>query len=51
MDLSASLDWLPTFVEFAGGAKGNAPNEQIMADKQFRVGTVHLAGLETSHNK
>src|SRR5215216_1284134 len=27
----ASLDWLPTLVEIAGGPKGNALNEQIMA--------------------
>jgi arylsulfatase A-like enzyme len=29
----ASLDWFPTLVEIAGGAKGNALNEQIMAGK------------------
>src|SRR5215211_5823463 len=27
----AALDWLPTLVEIAGGPKGNALNEQIMA--------------------
>ena len=29
----ASLDWFPTLVEAAGGAKGNTLNEQIMAGK------------------
>jgi arylsulfatase len=29
----ASLDWLPTLVEIAGGPKGNELNEQIMAGK------------------
>jgi arylsulfatase len=29
----ASLDWVPTFVEIAGGPKGNALNEQIQAGK------------------
>ena len=28
-DIFASLDWLPTFVEIAGGPKGNALNDQI----------------------
>ena len=28
-DIFASLDWLPTFVEIAGGAKGNELKEQI----------------------
>ena len=28
-DIFASLDWVPTFVEIAGGPKGNALNEQI----------------------
>ena len=28
-DIFASLDWLPTFVEIAGGPKGNELNEQI----------------------
>jgi arylsulfatase len=32
-EIFASLDWLPTFVEIAGGPKGNALNEQIMAGK------------------
>src|SRR5262249_10121866 len=34
--LFAALDWLPTFVEIAGGAKGNALNEQIMAGASQR---------------
>jgi len=28
-EIFASLDWLPTFVDIAGGPKGNALNEQI----------------------
>jgi arylsulfatase A-like enzyme len=32
-DVFASLDWLPTFVEIAGGPKGNALNDQIQAGK------------------
>ena len=30
-DIFASLDWVPTFVEIAGGPKGNALNDQIEA--------------------
>ena len=30
-DIFSSLDWLPTFVEIAGGPKGNDLNKQIMA--------------------
>ena len=30
-EIFASLDWLPTLVEIAGGPKGNALNDQIMA--------------------
>jgi len=32
-NIFASYDWMPTFVEIAGGAKGNELNEQIMAGK------------------
>ena len=32
-DIFASLDWVPTFVEIAGGPKGNALNDQIKAGK------------------
>ena len=32
-DIFASLDWLPTLVEIAGGPKGNALNDQIKAGK------------------
>ena len=32
-DIFASLDWLPTFVDIAGGPKGNELNKQIMAGK------------------
>ena len=30
-DMFASYDWMPTFVEIAGGPKGNDLNKQIMA--------------------
>ena len=29
-EMFASLDWVPTFVEIAGGPKGNDLNKQIM---------------------
>jgi arylsulfatase len=32
-DIFASYDWMPTFVEIAGGAKGNDLNKQIMEGK------------------
>jgi arylsulfatase len=32
-DIFASLDWLPTFVEIAGGPKGDDLNKQIMTGK------------------
>jgi arylsulfatase len=32
-DIFASLDWVPTFVEIAGGPKGNGLNEQIQGGK------------------
>jgi arylsulfatase len=32
-DIFASLDWLPTFVEIAGGPKGDDLNKQIQAGK------------------
>ena len=32
-EMFSSLDWVPTFVEIAGGAKGNELNEQIMEGK------------------
>ena len=32
-DMFASLDWMPTFVDIAGGPKGDDLNKQIMAGK------------------
>ena len=32
-EMFAALDWVPTLVNIAGGPKGNALNEQIMAGK------------------
>ena len=32
-DIFASFDWMPTFVEAAGGPKGNDLNKQIMEGK------------------
>ena len=45
-DIFASLDWLPTFVEIAGGPKGNALNEQIMAGKYPGIVKTKLDGVE-----
>ena len=44
-DIFASLDWLPTFVEIAGGPKGNALNEQIMAGKYKGIVKTKLDGV------
>ena len=44
-DMFASYDWLPTFVEIAGGAKGNALNEQIMAGKYKGIVKTKLQGV------
>jgi len=41
----AALDWLPTFVEIAGGPKGNALNEQIMAGKYPGILKTKLDGV------
>src|SRR5262252_3758939 len=43
--LFASLDWLPTFVEIAGGPKGNALNEQIMAGQYPGIVKTKLDGV------
>src|SRR5262245_38917260 len=43
--LFAALDWLPTFVEIAGGAKGNALNEQIMAGQYPGIVKTKLDGV------
>ncbi len=44
-ELFASFDWLPTFVEIAGGPKGNALNEQIMAGKYPGIVKTKLDGF------
>jgi arylsulfatase len=44
-DIFASLDWLPTFVEIAGGPKGNALNEQIMAGRYPGIVKTKLDGF------
>ena len=44
-DIFASLDWVPTFVEIAGGPKGNALNEQIMAGKYKGIVKTKLDGV------
>jgi arylsulfatase len=43
--LFAALDWLPTFVEIAGGPKGNALNEQIMAEQYPGIVKTKLDGV------
>jgi arylsulfatase len=40
-----SLDWVPTLVEIAGGAKGNTLNEQIMAGKYPGIVKTKLDGF------
>jgi arylsulfatase len=44
-DIFASYDWLPTFVEIAGGAKGNDLNKQIMAGKYPGIVKTKLNGV------
>ena len=44
-DIFASLDWLPTFVEIAGGPKGNALNDQIMAGRYPGIVKTKLDGV------
>ena len=41
----ASYDWLPTFVEIAGGPKGDELNKQIMAGKYKGIKKTKLAGI------
>ena len=41
----ASLDWLPTFVEIAGGPKGDELNKQIMAGKYEGIMKTKLDGI------
>ena len=44
-DIFASLDWLPTFVEIAGGPKGNDLREEIKAGKYRGIAKTHLDGV------
>jgi len=41
----ALYDWLPTFVEIAGGPKGNELNDEIMAGKYPGIKKTKLAGI------
>jgi arylsulfatase len=41
----ALYDWLPTFVEIAGGPKGDELNKQIMAGKYDGIKKTKLAGI------
>jgi arylsulfatase len=43
--LFAALDWLPTFVEIAGGPKGNGLNEQVMAGQYPGIVKTKLDGV------
>jgi arylsulfatase A-like enzyme len=44
-EMFAALDWLPTLVEIAGGPKGNALNEQIMAGNYPGIVKTKLDGV------
>mgnify|MGYP000947899446 FL=1 len=44
-DMFASYDWMPTFVEIAGGAKGNDLNKQVMAGKYPGIVKTKLQGV------
>jgi arylsulfatase len=44
-DIFASLDWLPTFVEIAGGPKGNDLNKQLMAGQYKGIAKTKLDGF------
>ena len=44
-EMFSSLDWVPTLVEVAGGPKGNALNEQIMAGKYPDIVKTKLDGV------
>ena len=48
-DMFASYDWMPTFVEIAGGAKGNDLNAQIMAGKYPGIVKTKLQGVTGVH--
>ena len=45
-EMFASLDWVPTFVEIAGGPKGNELNEQIKAGKYTGIVKTMLDGAQ-----
>jgi len=45
-DIFASLDWVPTLVNIAGGLKGNALNEQIMAGTYPGIVKTKLDGVD-----
>jgi arylsulfatase A-like enzyme len=44
-DIFASYDWMPTFVEIAGGAKGDDLNKQIMAGSYPGIVKTKLQGV------
>src|SRR6266850_4486189 len=44
-EIVSSLDWLPTFVEIAGGAKGEELNKEIMAGKYPGIVKTKLDGF------
>src|SRR6187399_1466502 len=44
-DIFASYDWMPTLVEIAGGAKGNALNEQVMPGRYPGIVKTKLQGV------
>ncbi len=44
-EMFASYDWMPTFVEIAGGANGNDLNKQIMAGKYPGIVKTKLQGV------
>src|SRR5207344_3075543 len=44
-EMFSSLDWLPTFVEIAGGAKDNDLNKQIMGGRYAGIVKTKLQGV------
>ena len=44
-DIFASYDWMPTFVEIAGGAKGNDLNKQLMEGRYPGIVKTKLEGV------
>jgi arylsulfatase A-like enzyme len=45
-EMFAALDWLPTFVDIAGGPKGDELNKQIQAGKYSGIVKTMLDGLD-----